>query len=298
MHNISELAAPGFSICIPCFNEEGAITETVVAIRAAVGCATNGYELIVVDDGSTDATAAILDRLMVTDPDLRVIHHDRNRGYGAALKTAITHSRHELIVITDADGTYPNERICELVAACTDQDMVVGARVGPDVQYSHLRKVPKVFLRAWASWIAGQDIPDINSGLRVFRRDVALRFAGILPNGFSFTTTITLAMLTTWCRVHYIPIAYYPRVGCSKIQPVSDTFRFLTLILRTGTYFAPVRTFLPLVALLLASSVGSLLYDIFVLADLTDKTVLLFLFTLNTGMFVLLSDMIDKRVGR
>jgi glycosyltransferase involved in cell wall biosynthesis len=285
---------PRFTIIIPCFNEEGAVADTIRSIEATINCG-EAYEIIAVDDGSSDRTGEYLDALEQTCPRLRTIHHARNRGYGAALKTGIQHSNSELIVITDADGTYPNERICELVEICADQDMVVGARTAPDVKYSTLRKIPKLFLKRWASWIAGQHIPDINSGLRVFRRETAQRFLGILPNTFSFTTTITLAMLTTYRKVKFIPITYHPRIGRSKIKPIRDTLRFTILILRTGTYFAPVRTFLPFVLVLLLGALTSLGYDVFVLRNLTDKTVLLFLFSFNTGMFVLLADMLDKR---
>jgi glycosyltransferase involved in cell wall biosynthesis len=290
------LAKPEFSICIPCYNEENAVAETIQHIESTVNCDAR-YEIVAVNDGSTDRTGKFLDRLEEEHERLRVVHHGRNRGYGAALKTAIRHSEADLIVITDADGTYPNERICDLVAECVDQDMVVGSRTAEGVKYSKIRKIPKIFLRRWASWIAGQDIPDINSGLRVFRKETALRFFGILPDTFSFTTTITLATLTTFCRVKYVPITYHHRVGTSKIKPIRDTLRFMALILRTGTYFAPVRTFLPFVFLFLAASLASLAYDVFWIDDLTEKTILLFLATFNSGMFMLLADMIDKRSG-
>ncbi|PCI58761.1 MAG: glycosyl transferase family 2, partial [Kordiimonadales bacterium] len=150
-------------------------------------------------------------------------------------------------------------------------------------------------LRHWVSWIARYPVPDINSGFRVFRRDIALKYIGILPDSFSFTTTITLAMLTNYHRVKYEPINYRARVGKSKIKPIRDTLRFIMLILRTGTYFAPLRVFFPLIAIMIMLATASLIYDITVLRNLTDKTVLLYLFSMNTGMFALLADMIDKR---
>jgi glycosyltransferase involved in cell wall biosynthesis len=225
------------------------------------------------------------------------VTHRRNRGYGAALKTGIRRATSELIVITDADGTYPNERIPELVgiAAGENADMVVGSRTADDVTYPLIRKIPKWFLRRWASWIAGQNIPDMNSGLRVFRKSVVERFLNILPDGFSFTTTITLAMLTNFYDVRYVPISYAARVGQSKIRPIRDTLHFCQLILRTGMYFAPLRVFLPLAGVLFLGFLASLGYDLFVARNLTDKSVLLLLFSMNTGLFALLADMIDKR---
>lgn len=283
-----------FTILVPCYNEEGAIKETVSGICESIGSEID-FELLVIDDGSTDQSTTILTELEKTNTKLKVLRHPQNRGYGAALKSGVRYAKTDLIVITDADGTYPNHRIPELVKLCEDHDMVVGSRTGSDVTYSKIRAIPKLFLRSWASWIARHPIPDINSGLRVFRRDLATKFAGILPDGFSFTTTITLAMLTNFHRVHYEPISYKVRVGNSKIQPIRDTLRFTILILRTGTYFAPMRVFSPFVLLLLLMACGSLVYDVLELKNLTDKTVLLFLFTLNMGMFALLADMIDKR---
>ena len=289
-------SGPVFSVVIPCYNEEASIEDTVrgLATTLAGGPA---HEIVVVDDGSVDGSAAILDRLAAEDPMLVVVRHGMNRGYGAALKTGIREARGELIAITDADGTYPNERLGELVERCRHRDMVVGARVGQGVVYSRLRALPKFFLRHWVSFLARGPVPDINSGMRVFRKDVAERFFGILPDTFSFTITITLATLTTYRDVEFVPIAYAARRGRSHIKPVRDTLRFIKIILRTGVYFAPMRAFFPVLAALLAAAGVSLAYDVFVLEDLTEKTLLLFLFALNVGMFILLADMIDKRTS-
>ncbi len=283
-----------FSIIVPCFNEKEAIFPAVEEIISALSEDVN-YEIIVVDDGSTDGTAGILEEIESRYSQVIIIQHVTNIGYGAALKTGLRTAEGKLIVITDADGTYPNMRIQELVDCCYDKDMVVGARVGDGVEYSKVRAFAKYFLGKWASWIAKKPIPDINSGLRVMRKSVVERFMGILPDTFSFTTTITLAMLTNYYTVEFVPISYKHRVGSSKIKPIRDTLRFIMLIARTGVYFAPMRVFAPLVLFLLASASVSLFYDIFVISNLTDKTILLFLFALNAGMVALLADMIDKR---
>lgn len=285
-----------FSIIVPCYNEEEAIAGTIQELHEAVP-ETETYEIIVVNDGSTDDTKRILDQIAGDYTNLHIVVHAKNRGYGAALKTGIRRAKAEIIVITDADGTYPNERIPELVHACREYDMVVGARTAEGVVHSKLRAIPKIFLRVWASWIAGQNIPDINSGLRVFRKSVVEKFLGILPDSFSFTLTITLALLTNYRPVYYIPITYHHRTGSSKIKPVRDTVRFINLILRTGIYFAPLRVLGPFIIILGLLAMGSLAHDIFILQNLTDKTTMLFLFTFNTGMFALLADMIDKRIG-
>lgn len=290
------MASPEFTVVIPCYNEETAISETVKEIRAALP-ANHPFELIVVNDGSRDRSAEILGEMEAQD-DVRVIHHRTNRGYGAALKTGISHATAEFIVITDADGTYPNERIPDLVALARDADMVVGARTASDVTYPFIRKVPKAFLRAYASWLARERIPDLNSGLRVLRRTVVQRFLGILPDTFSFTTTITLAMHTNGYDVRYEPITYAARVGKSKIRPIRDTLNFIKLIVRTGTYFAPMRVLFPVAVLLFLAFLASALLDTFVYRNLTDKTLLFLLFSMNTGVFALLADMIDKRSPR
>jgi glycosyltransferase involved in cell wall biosynthesis len=289
-------ATPDLTIVVPCYNEENAVANTVAELRRALP--TTNYELILVNDGSTDRSAEIMKDIERTHERVRVIHHRRNRGYGAALKTAIRQARAEFIAITDADGTYPNERLPELLALAREADMVVGARTAADAEYPLVRKIPKAFLRFYASWIAGRNIPDLNSGMRVFRRSLAQRFLNILPDGFSFTSTITLAMLTNYHDVRYVPIAYASRVGRSKIHPIRDTVNFVQLIVRIGTYFAPLRVFFPIALVLFLLFGACLAYDTFVLRNLTDKTIMLLLFALNTGMFALLADMIDKRSAR
>ncbi len=285
---------PSLSIVMPCYNEEGAIASTIQELRHNIASITS-YEIIVVDDGSTDRSYEILLGLEDDDPNIRVIHNDNNCGYGAALKAGIRRANAEIIAITDADGTYPSESITDLLEAARDVDMVVGARTGQNVVYSKIRMIPKMFFRRYSSWLVGRDIPDINSGMRIFRRSVVERFLDILPNTFSFTTTITLAMMMNHYSVRYIPIDYSMRIGKSKIHPIKDTLRFLQLIVRTGVYFAPLRIFMPVAAVLMVAFIASLGYDMFILENLTDKTILLLLFTLNTGMFALLADMIDKR---
>jgi glycosyltransferase involved in cell wall biosynthesis len=291
---MSELT-PTLSVVIPCYNECGALRDTVTQIRTALGDSI-GYELILVDDGSKDDTGAIMDQLAEEADGVRALHHSVNRGYGAALKTGVRAASAPYVVITDADGTYPNDRIPELVKLMIegDYDMVVGARTAEDAKYSWLRSIPKWFLTKYASWITQERIPDINSGLRVFRRELALHYGPILPNGFSFTTTITVAMLTNSQFVRFVPISYSKRVGKSKIRPIRDTVNFVVLIARTGAYFAPLRVILPIGFALGLAFGGSLVMDL-VGRDLTERTLLLLLFSLNTSMFALIADMIDKR---
>jgi glycosyltransferase involved in cell wall biosynthesis len=280
-----------FSVVVPAYNEEAGIVEALAALKRDLESVRDACEVIVVDDGSNDRTAELLRDVA----GVRVVTHTRNRGYGAALKTGIRHARHPLIVITDADGTYPNERIPELVRLADSADMVVGARTSENVEYSRLRSVPKWFLKRFAEWLTHRKIPDINSGLRVFRSDAVERFIRILPDTFSFTTTITLAMLTNDYSVHYESIDYRKRVGRSKIRPIRDTLRIAQLILRTGMYFAPLRVFFPVALLFGAGFLVSLGLDVFLRRDLTEATLVLLVASTQLGMFALLADMIDKR---
>ena len=288
------------SIIIPCYNEKNAIRETIECIWSLIRESKfNNVEIIAVNDGSTDGSEHVLNALANENQSgpLLVVHHKRNQGYGAALKSGIRRSQSEYICITDADGTYPNERIPDLIKQITskDLDMVVGARIGPNVDYSKIRSIPKMILVPWVSFLCGTDVPDMNSGLRVFRRDRALDFLKLLPDGFSFTTTITICLLRNRYAVEFIPISYAKRIGKSHIKPIRDTIRFTQLILRTGMYFAPMRLLSPLIIAISFLFTISGIYDLTILRNLTDKTVLLGFASLNIIMFALLADMIDKR---
>lgn len=284
----------GITVIIPAYNEERAIGPVLEQLLLVIGECQSEYEVIVVDDGSQDETATIARRQGVT-----VLQHRQNRGYGAALKTGMRHAGHPLVCITDADGTYPNERIPELAQRLLSKeyDMVVGARVGENVAIPPLRRPAKWALGRLANFVAGEGIPDMNSGLRIFRRDVALRFTSILPNTFSFTTTITLAMLTNHYLVDYIPVDYYERVGKSKIRPIQDTANFVRLVWRIALYFAPLKIFLPLSAFLFVVALAWALFTLFYLGQLADVSTLVIVMTaFQVAVIGLLAELINKRL--
>ena len=307
--------APLLSIVIPAYNEEEGIDGVVRQIRAiplgsiAVSKASDKagaapstmagrggeeIEIIVVDDGSTDATAA-----RAESAGARVIRHPRNRGYGAALKTGILASNASRIVITDADGTYPIDRIPEMITLLEDNDMVVAARTGARVAIPLIRRPAKWFLRRLANYLSEAKIPDLNSGLRAFSRDDVIEFFPILPSGFSFTTTITLAMHVNEHRIAYLPIDYHPRQGRSKIRPIQDTLNFLALIVRTVLYFRPLKIFLPISGALFVVAIAIFVLSALFTEKIMDASVAITVMTsFQMAAIGLLADLIDKRCQR
>ena len=261
----------GVTVVVPCLNEEGSIADTVREVSSVLLTAKRPFEVIVVDDGSTDASVERLKRIGA-DARLKIMRNTRNRGYGYSLKRAIDQAAFETVVITDADGTYPNHRIAELVDLLDGVDMVVGARTGANVHIPPARRPAKWFLRRLASYLAETRIPDLNSGFRVMKRSLVRKFMHLLPDGFSFTTTITLALLTHGYEVRYEPIDYARRVGRSSIRPVRDTMNFLNLIVRTVMYFKPLKIFGPASALMFALALAVALVSKFVYGALADVT--------------------------
>lgn len=284
------IASKGVSIVIPAYDEEDAIAPTIRQTRAVMDAMGREYELIIVDDGSRDRT-----RERAEAEGAMVVPLPENRGYGAALKAGIHRARFDTIVITDADGTYPAEAIPRLLDEMGEYDMIVGARIGESVAIPMVRRPAKSFLRALASYLAGRPIPDLNSGLRVMRKRLILRFEHLLPSGFSFTTTITLAALCSDALVRYSPIDYHARIGDSKIRP-RHAFDFLILILRTIVYFNPLKVFIPLGGVFFLGGLAKFVYDL-TLGNFSETALLGFLGAAILWAVGLLSDQI-ARVGQ
>jgi len=282
------------SVIVPAYNEEqgiGSVLDTIGTLMEQIG---GKVEVIVVDDGSTDGTV-----VRAESAGARMLRHAANRGYGAAVKTGIRHARYDLICITDADGTYPIERIPDLVEYFirNKSDMVVGARVGQDVAIPLVRRPAKWVLGKLGAMIAGEPIPDLNSGLRIFHRDGVLPLMNLLPDGFSFTTTLTLSMLTNGYLVGYVPINYDSRVGRSKFRPLRDTVKFVNLILRIALYFSPLKIFMPLSGLLLLLAVLWGVFTQFVLGRLADvSTMVIAMAAVQVGVVGLLAELVNRRL--
>lgn len=279
------------SVIVPVYNEEAAIADTLARLRDVLGASGHPHEIIVVDDGSTDDTAA---RLRDVDG-VTVVRHPSNRGYGAALKTGLRTSTHAVLAIVDADGTYPIDRLPELLTRLEHADMVVGARTGAIVRVPVLRRPMKWLLTQVANVLSGHRIPDLNSGLRVFRRELAVRFGGLFPDGFSFTSTITLASHINGYRVEYVPVDYYRRTGASSIRPVRDSFGFFLLILRLVVTFKPLNVFIPTAAVLLAVGVLKAVIDVARTGAFGTGAAILILAALQIALMGLLADLVTRR---
>ncbi len=257
--HVTNLRLPQVSVVIPAFNEENSILHQIGLVRQAMDSHNIEHEIIVVDDGSVDRTFEVALAAQV-----RVLRHPENRGYGASLKTGIRAARFEIIAIIDADGTYPSDEIPTMLEKLAKADMVVGSRTGEQVNVPLSRRPAKWMLQVLATQIAGQKIPDLNSGMRLFRRECAMQYFQILSNQFSFTTTITLAYLADDYRVVYHPINYYARIGRSKIVPWHFV-DFLVLILRISMIFNPLKIYLPLAIFFGGLGILKAIYDILAL---------------------------------
>lgn len=282
------------SVVIPAYNEERGIVPVLTELRGILTGAGVDAEIVVVDDGSTDRTAEALERSGLP---VRVMRNPRNLGYGASLRRGIAAASGDWVLITDADGTYPAAAIPELLARAVGNDMVVGARTKAGAAIPLLRRPPKWVLAKLANYLTGTRIPDLNSGLRLMRREALAPFLSLTPDGFSFTTTVTLAMLTSGLAVSFVPIDYKTRVGSSKIRPIRDTLNFLQLIIRTVMYFNPLKVFVPASLVLFALSVGILLYSTLCLGRLLDTTVtILFVGGVQLLAIGMLADLVGKRL--
>ncbi len=281
------------SVVVPAYNEEHGIGTVLDGLARVLDGTGRRYEIVIVDDGSMDRTAQAVASAKVP---ARVVRHPENRGYGASLRSGIRASRGEWILITDADGTYPAEAIPGLLAQAEGVDMVVGARTKAGAAIPLVRRPAKWFLTKLANYLTGRRIPDLNSGLRLMRREALTPLLPLTPDGFSFTTTITLAMLTRQKEVRFVPIDYRVRVGSSKIRPVQDTLRFFQLIIRTVIYFNPLKVFAPASFLLLGLSAVVFVYSAVWMGRLLDTTVtILFVGGIQILAIGLLADLIDKR---
>jgi polyisoprenyl-phosphate glycosyltransferase len=281
------------TVVLPAYNEAGHVREEVDRIGAALKDSTYAFEILVVDDGSTDGTAEAVEGL----PYVRLLRFPVNRGSGTARRLGTMQSRGRYVVWTDADLTYPNERIPEFVDHLegSDAEQVVGARVGEAGTMKPLRVPAKWAIRRLAEYLTDSEIPDLNSGLRAFRKASALPYLGLLPAGFSCVTTLTLAFLANGRVVDYLPIDYAERAGRSHFHPIKDAYRYILQVLRMVTFFEPLRVFAPIALTLLLVGTGKFVYDQFQAPfSIAANTLLMLLGGLIVFSLGLLADLIVR----
>ncbi|CAN5464768.1 glycosyltransferase family 2 protein [soil metagenome] len=291
--SVTDVASDGcdVSVVLPIYNEKGHLRAEIDRIRAALEQSPYTFELIVVDDGSDDGSDHELGLL----EDIRLIRHSTNKGSGAARRTGTTAACGRIVVWTDVDMTYPNDEIPALVKELDGYDHVVGARRTEEGTLRLLRVPAKWFIRKFASYLTDTDIKDLNSGLRAFRRDVAMQYVHHLPHGFSCVTTLTMSFLSNGYSVRYVPIDYFPRAGRSKFHWWRDTKRYLLQVVRMALSYNPLKVFLPIGLLLLTVGAGKLVYD---LIDkdfrLASNTLLILMAALQAVTVGLLADLVVR----
>jgi polyisoprenyl-phosphate glycosyltransferase len=279
------------SVVLPVYNEKGHLRTEIDRIRAALEASPYTFEIIVVDDGSNDGSEVEVAAI----DGIRLIRHTRNRGTGTARRNGTTAAHGRVVVWTDTDMTYPNDEIPALVKEMDGYDQVVGARRTEEGTVKLFRVPAKWFIRKLASYLVQTDIPDLNSGLRAFRRDVAMQYVQHLPPGFSCVTTLTMSFLGNGYSVKYVPIDYFPRAGRSKFHWWRDTKRYILQVIRMVLSYSPLRVFLPLGLTLFAVGFAKLVYD-WAARDfsLAANTLLILFAALQTITIGLLADLVVR----
>jgi len=275
---------PSVTIIIPAYNEEEGITNVITQLKEL----SENHEILIVDDGSTDNTYKL-----ASETGVKVIRHPYNKGYGAALKTGIRNAEADVVLFMDADGQHKPSDIKKLMQYIGEYDMVVGARTKKS-KISLLRRPGKKVLGITANYLASMKIPDLNSGFRALKKSVAMEFMHILPNTFSFSTTITLALINSGYNVKYVPIEAPERVGMSKIKPFRDGFRFIMLIIRTVVLFNPLKVFLPVAIILFILGFLDLLYEVIYHFNISSASILLIVSAIFIFFFGILADQISS----
>jgi glycosyltransferase involved in cell wall biosynthesis len=279
-------AAVDVSIVIPAYNEEAAIGETIDEVMSVLESSSRRYELIVVDDGSTDQTAARADK-----PGVHVIRHRRNRGYGASLKTGTLAARGAVVLFYDADNQFDPADIERMVDELEDSDATIGARTSESYA-PFSRRGGKKILSWLANYLSRTSIPDLNCGLRAIRRDVLLGYLHLLPNGFSASTTTTLVLLKENHDVTFVPVTVKKRIGKSTVKPIKDGADTMLLIVRLTTLLDPFRVFGPASALLFVLGIVRGAWYLRISGELSLASLFMLVSSVMVFFFGLLADQV------
>ncbi|MCT2586692.1 glycosyltransferase family 2 protein [Actinophytocola gossypii] len=286
------------TIVLPCYNEQEHVLDEIKRISGAMDASGMSYELLVIDDKSTDDTLKVLEEALPQFPNMRLMPFRRNGGSGTARRIGTREAYGRIVVWTDADMTYPNERIPEFIQYLHDNpdtDQVVGARTSEQGTHKFLRVPAKFVIRKIAELLAGTKIPDLNSGLRAFRRDVSLPYLRLLPPGFSCVTTITMSFLSNQHPVDYLAIDYAKRAGVSKFHFVKDAYRYILQVLRMVMYFNPIKVLMPLALTMFVAGAAKGIVDV-IRYDfrVTSNAMLVLVTSLIIGSMALLADLIVR----
>jgi glycosyltransferase involved in cell wall biosynthesis len=280
-------ASANISIVLPAKNEARSLRELLPTLRNRLPEA----EIIVVDDGSTDGTADV-----ATQFGASVVQHPYSMGNGAAIKTGARNARGEVLVFLDADGQHDPADIPRLVHELgTKYDMVIGSRQGSS-HASIGRRLANSFYNWLASYMTGQKVKDLTSGFRVVRADRFREFLYLLPNGFSYPTTSTMAFFRAGYSVTYVPIEAGKRIGQSHIQPLQDGFRFLLIIFKIGTLYSPLKLFCPVSGAFFLAALSYYLYTYFTTSRFTNMSALMFTAAVLIFLIGLVSEQITQLI--
>jgi glycosyltransferase involved in cell wall biosynthesis len=274
------------SIILPAKNEAQGVSEVLPRLRELYPDA----EIILVNDGSTDDTAAIAQGCGVT-----VVSHPYSKGNGAAIKSGARAAGGDVMVFMDADGQHDPAAIAGLLEELDKGfDLVIGARGGRDSQASIARWSANSFYNKFSSWMVGHEIPDLTSGFRAVRREKFLEFLYLLPNGFSYPTTSTMAFFRAGYSVSFIPITVAKRIGQSHINLLRDGVRFFLIIFKVGTLYSPLKVYFPVAALLALTGVGNYLYTYAIGGRFTNMSVLFLMSAVVVFLLGLVSEQITQ----
>ncbi len=282
------------TVLLPAFNEALAIEPVLEEVVAALAVTGLPFEVLVVDDASTDDTAQRVERFAAEcwSCQVRVLRSPENRGAGAARKIGVREARGEIVVMLDADGSYDASCIPQLLQYFPAYDQVNGARTSEQGSWPWLRRPAKWLIRQLACYLTGVNIPDLNTGLKAFKRKAMLPWLWVVPDGFSCVTTMTLAFLTNGYLVKYVPTTYRPRIGRSKFHPVTDTLAYLGTVVRIVLYFRPLKVFLPTAAVVLLAGALKGLASFWWTGSLQESDVVVLVAGYLTAMIGLLAEVI------
>lgn len=248
---------------MPVYNEEKAIRQVVEGVDETMRKTQHEYEILLVDDASSDKTTEIIEKMQKENARINLVKRKINGGAGASRKTGIRVAKGGIVVMLDADGTYDHTDIPKMLKYFPEYDQVNGARTSEEGTYKLLRFSAKFFIRKMAIYLTGYKIPDLNTGLKAFKKDIMMKYLWVIPDGFSCVTTMTLAFFTNGHSVKYIPTKYFKRIGKSKFHPIKDTLKYFNTVLRMVVYFKPLKFFMPIAGIIFVVAVARIVYGLY-----------------------------------